>query len=150
MPWLQRKALQVSRYVPEPLLAQPERVFINLAAILLGVSALWPPPGSVADHWPSWFRLEWALAMVVGGAAALHGTWTGYPLTERLGAGLFACAALAFGSQAWLSFGWAGTGTTMIFVALASAKCLRIMRSLATTAIIAQSLRYRGTGDDEQ
>lgn len=146
MPWLHRVALRLSLRVPEPLLAQPERVFINVAAIVLGFAALWPPPDSIASVWPDWFRLEWAAAMILGGMAALHGTWTGYRLTERLGAALFACGAAVWAVQAWLLFGLAALGPVLIFAFLAAAKTLRVLRSLATSAVIAESLRDRGTG----
>jgi presenilin-like A22 family membrane protease len=145
----QRIALRLSRHLPEPLLAQPERIFINVAAILLGLAALVPPPGGIADQWPYWFRLEWAGAMVLAGVAAVHGTWTGYRPTERLGAGLFSLGAAAYGLQAAITYDWGATGTVLIFVFLSLAKALRVIRSLAVTASITESIRDRGTGADQ-
>src|SRR4051794_30217883 len=108
-PWAQRKALKLARALPTwtlPFLDNPERVCINLAAIVLGVVGVFSPPeGGVLDEWPYWLQLEWSAAITVAGVAALHGTWTGYRPSERLGAGLFTLCAVMFAIGTAFRFG---------------------------------------------
>jgi hypothetical protein len=145
VPWAQRVAVRVSLHIPEPLLAGPERVFINLAAILMGLTAFGPPKGSVPAEWPVWFQVEWGVAMVVAGLAALHGTWTNYRPSERLGAGLFAICALVYAVTA-IDLGRRGTFVFVIFGALSVAKVVRIIRSLAASGQIATRQQHGESG----
>src|SRR3954463_16197826 len=46
-PWAQRAALRVARHIPTPLLDNPERVFINMTELVLGVAGLVPPEGCI-------------------------------------------------------------------------------------------------------
>lgn len=141
VPWAQRRAQYLARFIPEPLLASPERVAVNLAAVVLGVAALWPPPGGVADQWPTWFRVEWSLGMALAGLAGLYGTWTSYRPAERLGAGLFALCATAYAAQASYSFGITVISTVTLFGLLVVAQLLRLIRSLAASGLIARRIQ---------
>lgn len=145
-PFAQRAALRLAKHVPEPLLAYPERVVVNLAAIIMGIAALWPPRGGVADLWPDWFAYEWSAAMVIAGLAALHGTWTGYRPSERLGAGLFAVGAAVFAVTAAVYFGFSATATATLFGLLSLAKLIRLVRSLAVSAQITTAIREHDEG----
>lgn len=127
--------LRVAKRLPEPLLASPERIFVNVAAILIGCAGLWPPPGSPVDAWPQVVQYEWAVSMMVGGYAALHGAWTGYRRSERLGAALFAFCAFQFAIQVVHLAGLRGLVTTTLFVLLAAAKVVRIIRSVAVETV---------------
>lgn len=152
-PWAQRKALKLARALPTwmlPFLDNPERVCINLAAIVLGaVGVLSPPEHGVLDEWPYWLQLEWSAAITVAGVAALHGTWTGYRPSERLGAGLFAACAVMFAIGTVFRFGAPATGTIILFAFLALAKVFRVLRSLAISAEAQAAVRLRQQLNDE-
>lgn len=142
LPLAQRVAGRIAVHIPEQLLAEPERFLLNAAAVLLGVAALADPhPGTIVARWPMWFQLEWAVAMIIAGFAALHGAWTGYRPSERLGAGLYALCALAYCATAALR-GWSGIFIALIFGGIAVAKALRVIRSLAASGTMVRYL-YR-------
>jgi hypothetical protein len=123
-------------------------VFINLAALVLGVAGLIPPEGGILDSWPPWLQYLWSVSILIGGTAALQGTWTGYRPAERLGAGLFAVCALMFAVGAFVQVGVAATGTITIFTFLCVAKTLRVIRSLAVSAEVHAAIRIQSHLDE--
>jgi hypothetical protein len=134
-----------------PILDNPERVCINAAALILGlVGLVSPPEHGVLDEWPYWLQLEWSASIVVAGVAALHGTWTGYRPSERLGAGLFTCCAVMFAIGTAFRFGVPATGTIVLFGFLALAKVFRIIRSLAISAEAQAAVRLRRQLHDDE
>jgi hypothetical protein len=136
-----RLAVKLTARMPTRLLANPERVLLNVGIVLLGVIALLPnETGSspVLAVWPRWFEVEWGLAMVVGGSAALHGYWSGYRPTERLGTATIALGCLLYSIQAIVAPGTRGAVAGAIFLVIALAKTIRLLRSLAVDERIAQ------------
>lgn len=140
---LGRVALAFTRLLPERLLANPERVLINVALIALGALVALPrrAPLGVVSGWPFWLQLEWGLGMVAGGCFALHGYWTGVRISERVGAAALALGSTLYATQALLGIGGSrGTVFAIIFYCIAAAKLIRLARSLAVAERIAQHL----------
>lgn len=110
------------------MLAAPERVLINFACILMGLSALLASrPGSLLALWPAWVAYEWAGAMLLGGCSALVGYWNGKRPLARLGYLLIAVASLVYGVGVMVVFGWQGVPIGATFLAIALAKGIRLL-----------------------
>lgn len=132
------------RHIPEPLMAAPERVLINFACLLIGISGLIAVrPGSLLALWPRWVAYEWAAAMLVGGACALFGYWTGRISVARLGYLLICFASLTYGVAVLVVFGKQGAATGVIFLGIAVAKALRLLLGSAIRAAIIETGRLR-------
>lgn len=142
--WLSQRLLDV---LPEPLAAHPERVLINVAAALIGVSGMVRHEG-LSVIWPSWLIYEWSATMIIGGVAALVGIFrraTGTRSVERLGVMLILFAALFFGVNVLIFGGTRLLFTGLIFLGIAAAKTIRLLVSGAVRAVILQQARE----DDE-
>lgn len=133
-----RFAVRMAEGLPLPLLANPERIFLNAAAVLIGALALIPPPGSIIGLWPKGFAFCWSMVMIVAGLSAVHGAWTDYRRTERFGALLFAFGSFTFGASAFV-YGWRGSLVGVLFIFLAFAKVVRWVRSKAASVVDAES-----------
>jgi hypothetical protein len=128
------------RHIPEPILAAPERVLINFACLLIGLSAILAvPPGSLLATWPHWAALEWASAMMIGGGCALYGYWFGRRSAARLGYMLIGFAAFVYAVAVLLAFGRRGLGVVLIWLAIAAAKGIRLLVGSAVRNAIIQS-----------
>jgi hypothetical protein len=131
---LGRFAVKATTHLPEGLLANPERAALNLGMMVMGGLALLPPRAEAGalGEWPRWFQIEWGVGMVLAGAAAMHGYWTGYRPTERVGAAGVAFGCILYGVQIILvgmSKGAVLVG--ILFILIAVSKALRLLRSLA-------------------
>lgn len=125
-------ALRMVRRLPLPLVAAPEQVVLNVAAILIGFSAVVArKPGAILFSWPPFLLVAWALAMSVGGACVLFGLFRHKTTTERLGYILVAPAAFIYAVAAVWIRGLPGLPVAFIFLALMTAKVIRLVISSA-------------------
>lgn len=131
------------RYLPARLLAAPEQLFLNTACFLIGVEALGTVhPGTVLAIWPRWAVVEWALAMMVGGATAAIGAWTVRRLLARFGFVLLLFACLLYGAAALLLRGWSALPVALMFLGISAAKCIRLAVTSAHRAEVIDAGRY--------
>lgn len=117
--------------LPEPLLANPERVALNVAAVVIGLAAMIPPPGSSLDRMADWLATAVGALFIAGGCLSLHASWTGTRYTERVGALAYALACIIYVAQLLYQNGSSATAPAVIFGGVAVAKLLRWVRSVA-------------------
>jgi hypothetical protein len=132
------------RFIPEPIMAAPERVLINFACVLIGIGGLaGARPGSLLALWPRWVSLEWSVAMLIGGACALTGFWLGKRPLARLGYMLIGVASAVYAIGLAVVFGLQGLAPVLIFLGLAIAKFVRLVVGSAVRASIIEAGRDR-------
>jgi CHASE2 domain-containing sensor protein len=125
----ERLAPRILRFIPRIVMETPERVLLNTACALIGVSVLVGTRSPVLDRlWP--FPLyEWAILMLVGGGSVLVGMFTRKLSMERLGMILVLVACLFYGTLLLVIFGWPGLLTAVIFYSISVAKAIRLYTS---------------------
>lgn len=124
-------SVRLAGHLPEPLLAAPERVLVNLAVVLIGASSLVPPPGSVIEAMPMFLRINFAFLYIIGGVCGLHGHWTDTRFTERVGALAIGLGSLVYIIESVEQRSWAATAVAVIFTAIALASAVRWLRATA-------------------
>lgn len=131
-------SLKLSSFVPYAALAQPERVALNIAFILLGMTSLLPGNASgVLASWPYLFGMCWAALMILGGAASIHSVTTGSRASERLGCVCVIAGCLIYAYGVLEVNGWRRGGLiAVLFIVLAGSKATRLLRSLAFAATL--------------
>lgn len=145
-----RLTTQLLDHIPERVAAAPERVCINVVCVLIGVSVLASKPRSPV--WSAQINRVWAIAMVIGGAAALIGYWNSQQRwwaasLARTGYLALLVASLPFGFLLLAAFGWRGVPVGLLFLAIAAAKGIRL---LVSSAVREQVLRAgRPPGEQE-
>lgn len=134
--WTERLALRVLRFIPRPVAESPERVLINFACVLIGLSGLTkaPPANSVLGHWPHWFAIEWSLSMVAGGLLTLIGISIQRVDLERFGVTVIGLCALVFGVTQLIAFWPRAIYSAPIFLGIAAAKAVRFIVGSAARA----------------
>lgn len=125
-------ALRVVRRMPKMVVEAPERVVINVAMILVGLSAfIADEPGSVLHSWYEWAAIAFGLCMIGGGISVLVGMLRPRRTVERLGYVLLFPSCIAYGVGAFWVRGVAGLPVLLIFLGLAFAKIIRLIISSA-------------------
>lgn len=132
--------------LPERVAAAPERVLINAAMALIGISTLLglalgdgPRPASLLAIWPAWLSYEWASAMLLGGLCALVGYLRHRRTTERFGYLLIGIASTLYAASAVRVFGWHALFTAVLFLGIACSKAIRLLvTSAARSSVIRQ------------
>lgn len=125
-------ALRMVRKLPVVFVNSPERVVLNFAFILIGVSGFFANrPGSVMSEWPTWVLAAWGLSMSVGGASVLLGMFRNLTSVERLGYVLVAPACAIYGVTTLVTRGAIGGPLALIFLGLALSKVIRMVISTA-------------------
>jgi uncharacterized membrane protein HdeD (DUF308 family) len=140
---------RVARWLPETIAVNPERTLINAACVLMGLSAL-VQRSPVWDHlWP-FAQYEWGAAMFGGGLAALIGMFGQRRTTDRLGLLLITAASLVWALVLFVEYGPRAVLTSLIFLALAGAKVIRLIVTSAvrTKNIQLGELMREGQADD--
>lgn len=126
------RSLRLVRMLPPALVAEPERVVLNFAFILIGIGAYFSnDAGSVVSHWPIWVLVYWGLSMVIGGTSVLYGLFRGDTTVERLGYLLVGPACLIYAVTVAFVRGLPGTPVAIVFLALAVTKAIRMVISSA-------------------
>ena len=133
--------VRLAGLIPHPILANPERILINVACVLIGIAALWPPPDSLFAVWGPEFAIFWGTSIIVGGIAGIAGHITGYRPFDRLGALAVGGASFVFSGGLLWEFGFARISTAIIFFCLGVAKLVRLLRSISIRVAIERHLR---------
>lgn len=129
-----RFVIWVADRLPHWLLAQPERILVNIACAFIGLAALVPQTGSVASGWPKWLDYAWGGWMLVGAIITLIAVYTYNRLMDRIGALMLATGSFFFGLNLILIYGWGRIFTAIIFLGIFVAKTARFFRSAAVQA----------------
>jgi hypothetical protein len=110
-----------------PLIENPERVILNFAFVVIGLSSLLVrKPGSLIDAW-QWVGPVWSLAMIMGGGSVLLGLWLWKRSIERLGYLLLLPCLLIFAISSFFVFGFSAMTVGTIFFACAVSKAVRLL-----------------------
>lgn len=149
-------AVRIADRLPEPLLASPERVLLNVAAVVIGAASYWPPAGSViATEWYDEVRWSWGGIMVLAGLFSLHGMFSDDPVTERTGALALMVGSWMYATTLAVVTGWGGIVPILIFYGIGVAKLIRLIRSTAyaqtrraSLHVLDEQQRGRGPGAD--
>jgi CHASE2 domain-containing sensor protein len=138
--------VKVANRLPEPVMANPERLSINYMMIILGIMCLDPTPVfPTVAAWSDWYQYEWAVASILGGCAALHGAYRDARPSERLGCTVVAICSFTFGVSMLHTSGiQAGMVAAFVFT-ITLAKILRLIRSLAYDATLRASRENQET-----
>lgn len=150
--WSERLALRALRFVPRAVADAPERVLINAACVLIGLSGVFTPtqPHTLMATWPHWFAVEWSAGMIVGGVAALVGVSSRQWPLERLGVVLIGICAFVCTISLLLLFWPRGIFTALIFLGIAVAKAVRFIVSSAARAQILRNPRPPGADPEDR
>jgi uncharacterized membrane protein HdeD (DUF308 family) len=137
------------RWLPEVIAVNPERSLINAACALMGLSALVQRSPVWAHLWP-FAQYEWGAAMLGGGVAALIGMCAGQRTIDRLGLLLITAASLVWAVVLVVEYGPRAVLTSLIFLALAAAKVVRLLVTAAVRKSNIQlgELMREGQSDD--
>lgn len=126
------RALRLVRRLPIVIVNAPERVILNAAFVLVGLSSFAADTGnSIVSSWPDWVMYAFALSMIGGGVSVLVGMFRGLTSVERLGYVLVAPACLLYGITALIVRGFPGLPGFLIFLGVAAAKLIRLVISSA-------------------
>lgn len=126
------RSLRLVRKLPVVIVNAPERVVLNAAFVLVGLSAFVTDTGDAAvSAWPVWVLIAWSGCMIAGGLSVLVGMFRGRTSTERLGYVLVAPACLIYGVSVLWVRGPASIPVFLIFLGLAFAKLIRLVISSA-------------------
>lgn len=153
MPHQRGFAAWLMRHLPLAIAINPERVLINFACVLIGLSTiLGERSTAMASLWP--FPLyEWAAVMFVGGGSALYGTLRQERTPERLGMVLLALGCVFYGVLAIIEVGPRGVFTALIFFAIAGAKLIRLTVTSAIRAFriqLAEAMKEEPSGTEPE
>jgi hypothetical protein len=143
---------KVATLVPLPLAMAPERVLVNVACILLGLTSLViDQPGSLDAVWPEGVVTTWAILMIIGGASSTVGYWN-YPRRgwarplERMGYASLFLATSVYGIGVILEFGIQGLFAGLIYLGIALSKVIRlVMTSAYRQAVLEDAARHQAT-----
>lgn len=144
---IERAAIRLATWPPIRVIGEygPERLLLNFGCVLIGLGALVEPHSGVLADWPTWFVYEWSAAMFAGGLFALWGIvaggWARTPaakdrarLVEWAGYVCLGLAALCFGVGSLLSAGVEALRVSVLFLAIAAAKGVRLLLAYAARA----------------
>jgi hypothetical protein len=154
-----RFSLWAVNHLPAFIILAPERVFVGLAAIMVGVGTFIPGTSSDAleSVYYKWLVLEWGLSLIVGGVAKVTGLYMStkvrsgksrsYEETARflelVGAGLIGLGAATYGLTVAWAYGADAYVAWTVFILMALANWLRILISNAGRA------KLRGVSVDQ-
>lgn len=123
---------RAATFLPQPIAEAPERVFINVICVAVGIAVLMSDDSSAL--WTREAQRAWALAMLAGGVAALVGYWGSHArgrtgALERVGYLTIMLASLAYSVRVVDVFGWRGVPIGLAFLGFAAAKAVRLLIS---------------------
>src|SRR4051812_20805390 len=121
-PRLRRSPGRLLQRLPRVVLEVPERILINLACALVGLSVLVGTRSPALTKVRPFPLYQWGLLTLLGGSAVLVGLFARKGRVERLGMGCVLLGCLFYGGLLLWVFHWQGVITALIFFASASAK----------------------------
>lgn len=137
----ERFAIWIADHLPRFVLENPERVLINVACSLIGLSAFFHQTGSVPTGWPPWLQYSWGGVMIAGSAISVYGARTLNRAADRFGALVVATACFFYGYNIVGQYGNGRLITGLIFFGITVAKLVRFVRSAAVQARVSQYIR---------
>jgi hypothetical protein len=136
--------------MPLFVILQPERVFLALAAILIG-AGFYVRPGTVhQSELPAWLLIEISVTLIAGGVVTVMGLYLssrqrtrkspGKELRsrsmERFGASLIAFGSATYGAGSILAYGWGAFFVGTIMIIFSFVNILRVLISTAGRSIL--------------
>lgn len=130
-------------WIPEPLLASPERIFLKFACVLIGLGVLINNyRGTIPiAQLPELVVYELGLGFILGGGAALIGIFRSKRSLERLGLAATAFASLSYALMLAILVGATSMGAILIFTGLAGAAITRLLVSSFAVNLIQQAVK---------
>lgn len=117
---------------PRWLLEQPERVFLNVACLVIGLTTMLPPPpNNVLAAFPDAGRVVLGAVMALGALVSLWGSATLSRVADRVGALALGGAAAFFAVILFGAVGLRAQITGVIFLGIFTAKGFRFVRATA-------------------
>lgn len=127
----------VAGRIPPKLVADPERVALHLAFVILGAGGiLFVQPGSLNTLLPVWAGYAWAAALLIGGLAAVIGYWTDRTAPTRLGHRLLLLGSMVIVVSLAAVIGTRALTTIVIFTLIGLAYMVRLTVSQAARIIL--------------
>lgn len=118
--------------LPTWIMEQPERVLLNVACFLVGITTIIPPPSNhVLTDFPDLGRVVLGSLLLAGSATSLYGTMTLSRAADRLGALMLGGSSLFLAIILFGTVGLRAMLTGIIFLAIFSAKSIRFIRATA-------------------
>ena len=135
----QRFSLAVVRRLPAPLIRETERVMLNVATGVVGLTSLVAlnEPGTIARVLPVPLLLMWSVTLIAGSVFVLFGMFRGYRAIERAGLMLTGIGCLVYAVCLFSVGGARAQIVSYLFVAIAATKLIRLLASTAGGVIAA-------------
>lgn len=128
--------MTVLRRVPSVVMANPERIFLKFAVVMIGVGILVRGPRSALSSLPTFVVYELGITFILGGMCALIGIVRGYRALERFGLAATAFGSATYALTLWLLLGMMALPTVTIFLGLALASITRLIVSSAAWRVV--------------
>lgn len=139
-----RLLLWLVAHIPTPVLVAPERVLIQVAVIVIGLTGVTVArPGSLVDLLPTWLVYEWAATLLIGGVASMAGHWRGHRRLDRMGSWLLIIGASTYAVGVLLTGGLRATTAAVIYLGIAGAAATRLLVGSAAWAKVRSGPRGR-------
>lgn len=135
----QRWAMAVVLRLPGPLIRDTERVMLNAATGVVGVTSLLAlrEPGTIARVLVVPLLVMWSATLIAGSLCVLVGMFKGYRTVERAGLMLSGIGCLTYASTLFSVGGPRAQIVGVLFLLIAATKGIRLLTSTAGGAIAA-------------
>ena len=140
--WWERLCIRIVSVLHPQLVREPERIILAFAVLLTGAGTLLSAKesGSLIAVMPLWLVVEWALALLAGGALTLSGMFTASRWVERFGLALTILGAFVNAlALIWVQHSARATIVALIYIAISSAAGIRLIVSTAVNATVPRS-----------
>jgi hypothetical protein len=141
------------KHFPNALIKQPERVFIGVLAVMLGVGSLLRLTPTIDKAFSEWIALEWGLTLILGGATKLSGLAIGNhnraDMTqeheemgrslERVGSLLVMIGSFTYVGAVLSAVGIAGFVSIVTYTLLGVTSAIRLLSSSAGRSLLNHS-----------
>ncbi|WP_030526597.1 hypothetical protein [Phycicoccus jejuensis] len=139
----QRFALAVTTRLPGPLVLNPERIMLNVAMIVVGITSLLAlgEPGTIARVLSVPLLIMWSVTLLAGGTLVLFGMLRAHRTVERGGLMLVGLGCLTYAATLFGSPGARAQIVGGLFLAIALVQLVRLLASTAGGAIASRGRR---------
>lgn len=147
----ERIILWLAGCFPRWLMEQPERILLNAACLIIGVSTMLPPPPeNVLADFPTLGRMALGIILIAGSGVSLYGTARVNRAADRFGALALGSASLFLATLLFGTVGLRAMLTGIIFFAIFLAKSIRFIRSTAVRIRIRHHLEEMKAIQEEE